>query len=330
MGDVAMAAPVLKSMSENYPDVKIIMLTRDFYAPFFDGIDNVDIHNIELSKQHQGIIGTGKLYNELCSLYNFDAIIDLNDKLYSRLLRLFFKIHRNKVPIYHINKGKKEKKKLTRIASKDKRQLRTSISRYEDVFIEAGFNVKVGDHLIKIKRDIPSKLVFNDNCIGISPFAKHAGKILPLQTVRGFIELMQKNNPKTTIYIYGGGLKEKMAADSLVAWYSNCVSLISTLSLKEEMDIMANLKCMVSMDSSAMHMCSLVGTNVVSIWGATHHYAGFLGLNQNEDEIVGLDLNCRPCSVYGLKPCYKTGDHRYKCLNLITPKDIYDKVSKYL
>ena len=38
MGDVAMVASVLKEFCIRYPDVEIIMVSRPFFSPFFDGI----------------------------------------------------------------------------------------------------------------------------------------------------------------------------------------------------------------------------------------------------------------------------------------------------
>ena len=61
---------------------------------------------------------------------------------------------------------------------------------------------------------------------------------------------------------------------------------------------------MMSMDSAAMHLASLAGVPVVSVWGATHHYAGFLGYGQSEANIVADDIECRPCSIYGNKTMF--------------------------
>jgi ADP-heptose:LPS heptosyltransferase len=76
-----------------------------------------------------------------------------------------------------------------------------------------------------------------------------------------------------------------------------------------------------------MHMASLTATPVVSIWGATHPYAGFLGWNQREDNAIGLDLDCRPCSIYGQKPCHR-GD--YACLTGISPDMILERINRIL
>jgi ADP-heptose:LPS heptosyltransferase len=73
-----------------------------------------------------------------------------------------------------------------------------------------------------------------------------------------------------------------------------------------------------------MHLASLAAVPVVSIWGATHPSAGFLGWGQQADNAIGLDLDCRPCSIYGQKAC-RRGD--YACLSGITPQTIVDKVN---
>ena len=82
---------------------------------------------------------------------------------------------------------------------------------------------------------------------------------------------------------------------------------------------MSQLDVMLSMDSANMHLASLVGAPVVSIWGGTHLYAGFKGWNQKAEDCIQLDLPCRPCSVYGNKACSR-GD--YACMNGITPEQI--------
>ena len=61
---------------------------------------------------------------------------------------------------------------------------------------------------------------------------------------------------------------------------------------------------------------------VISIWGATHPFAGFLGWGQDEKNIVQIDLYCRPCSVFGNKPCYR-GDHA--CMNRIEEEMVFEK-----
>ena len=96
--------------------------------------------------------------------------------------------------------------------------------------------------------------------------------------------------------------------------------------LHNELLLMSRLRVMVSMDSSNMHMAALMGTPTVSVWGATHPKAGFVAWNQPEDSILQLPMPCRPCSIYGKKPCSK-GD--YPCLRQISPQSVVELVMRY-
>jgi len=97
--------------------------------------------------------------------------------------------------------------------------------------------------------------------------------------------------------------------------------------MEQELDFISNLDVMMSMDSAGMHLASLEGVPVVSVWGATHHYAGFLGYGQSEDNIVADSIECRPCSVYGNKPCFRKD---YACLYNIAPATIANKIAEFI
>ena len=129
-----------------------------------------------------------------------------------------------------------------------------------------------------------------------------------------------KQNEK--IILFGGGKKEQEVLEGWAAKYPGVESVAGKYSLAEELEIIRGLRVMVSMDSANMHLASLVGTRVVSIWGATHPKAGFLGFGQSESDCVQRNLKCRPCSIYGKKKC-RYGD--YRCMD-ITPEVIKEKV----
>lgn len=84
---------------------------------------------------------------------------------------------------------------------------------------------------------------------------------------------------------------------------------------------------MLTMDSANMHMAAIAGAPTVSIWGATHPYCGFKGWRQTDDSTLQLPLSCRPCSVFGDKPC-QNGD--LLCLSGIRPEMVYDKIAGFL
>ena len=107
--------------------------------------------------------------------------------------------------------------------------------------------------------------------------------------------------------------------------YSNVTALFGKVRFAGEMEVIAQEDCIISMDSMAMHMASLTATPVVSIWGATHPSLGFLGWGCDPKLTLQAEMPCRPCSVFGAKPC-KWGD--YRCLRVITPEMVLKIVEK--
>ncbi|RZL18177.1 MAG: lipopolysaccharide heptosyltransferase family protein, partial [Pedobacter sp.] len=126
MGDVAMVASVLRELKEQNPDVHLVMVSRAPFEPFFSGIDNLSFHSIKPKQEHKGFAGLYRLYKEL-KQYQADAVADLHDNIRSRLLSLFFRLSGTK--IRRIDKGRSEKKALTRPNNKILKPLKTTVER---------------------------------------------------------------------------------------------------------------------------------------------------------------------------------------------------------
>src|SRR5690606_28433169 len=129
------------------------------------------------------------------------------------------------------------------------------------------------------------------------------------------------------LFIFGGGAEEQKTASQWEVKNNNIISVINKISLSAELQLISHLDLMISMDSSGMHLASLKGITVISIWGSTHPYAGFLGYGQSISDTVQIDLECRPCSIYGNIPCFR-GD--FACMNNLSPLIVVDKVIKKL
>jgi ADP-heptose:LPS heptosyltransferase len=121
----------------------------------------------------------------------------------------------------------------------------------------------------------------------------------------------------------GGGKNEVMILDEWEKEFPGIINLAGKFSFAEELAIISHMDKMISMDSANMHLASLFGVPVVSVWGATHPFAGFYGWAQPSDNAVQIDLYCRPCSVFGNKPCYR-GDHA--CMEQLPKEKIIEKV----
>lgn len=326
MGDVAMVAAVLKELSTQNPTLALVMVSRQLFEPFFKDIPKLSFHAIEPKKKHKGIFGLYQLFKELKS-YQPLAVADLHDNLRSRIICSFFRL--SGLPIKRIDKGRKEKAELVRKKNKVLKPLKLTVERYADVFRLLNFKIKLTHKLNVQKKKLPnSTIALFDNAqkkIGISPFAQHIYKVYPLQKMEILVADLSKLGYQ--IFLFGGGESEKRQAETWQDEHQNVTSLIGKLNLTEELSVISNLDLMLSMDSAGMHLASLMGIKVVSIWGPTHPYAGFLGYGQTIDDCIQIDHPSRPSSIYGNKPCICDVD---ACINMIEPQTIIDKIRRKL
>lgn len=322
MGDVAMVASVLKEFQEQHEDTEIIMVSRVFFRPFFEGIPRLKFHAIDPKYKHKGISGLFSLFNEL-KYYKVDFIADLHNNLRSRFLDLLFKMAGYKIAI--LDKGRKEKKELTRANNKILKPLKSTLERYADVFRKLGFSLNLSHKLSEAHRLIPqgmhSSLLSEKPKIGVAAFAQHSFKVFPLHKMEQIISSLSEKGFQ--IILFGGGEKEKSITEKWAEGKENVISIVGKYSLKEELDIISHLDLMISMDSAGMHMASLVGTRCVSIWGATHPYAGFLGFGQQYEDCIQVDHPNRPSSIYGNKSCLCDG---IEAIDLVSSEMLIEKI----
>ena len=402
MGDVAMTVPVVKSLAQQYPDLRITVLSKPFARTLFDGLaPNVSFMGADIKGEYHGIKGLNALYRRLTAK-NFTAIADLHSILRSSYLRMRFNFDRYRVA--HIDKHRAMRRALTATNNKQLVQLPTPFEGYADVLAQLGYPVninftsifppeggdlkliapfingkskgeakalskeekalgeetgcegaeakilseekegkreeeKVLSEGVEGKREEEEKVLSEkeeeevkaeslkprgEKWIGIAPFAAHKGKIYPLEKMERVIELLLEREPNCRIFLFGGGAEERELLTQWESRHDRCTCALLG-SLYNELVLMSHLDTMVSMDSANMHLASLTGTRVVSVWGATHPFAGFMGWNQSPADAVQTTLPCRPCSIFGNKPCLH-GD--YPCLNSITPEEIVERVLK--
>ena len=322
MGDIAMTAPVIKQLACSYPDLEISMVSRPFAAAFFTkdilGECAQRIRFIGINPkapEYSGVLGLERLYRKLSSEH-YDYVADFHGVLRTHYLRLRFRLAGVRTAV--IDKHRNERRSL--VASGDKKvrhQLPTSFENYADVLRRLGFQLP--------PLGAPQRLANRDSMsIGIAPFAAHQGKVLPVETMERAIQMVIERTPDMQILLFGRGKQEDEVFGRWTEKYPQCRRVTDMAkNLSEELEIMRNLRCMVSMDSANMHLASLVGTRVVSIWGATHPWAGFMGWGQSVDDAIQADLDCRPCSIFGNKPCMR-GD--MVCMKQISAERIVEKI----
>lgn len=341
IGDVAMTIPVLYGLARANPRHRFTLMTkRGMTRMFVNAPSNLEIIGLDFR---------GNPISDYRTLARaVDAVrakargkryfVDLHDVLRSRLLGLICRTRGYKT--LRFDKARRAKRDL--ISHKPGAALVTSnFVRYAAPF----------EHIPGLRPAAPFTSIFpsgkgdpdlfaavtgprrdGEKWVGIAPFAAHEGKIYPPESMRQVIdELAWQGGIR--IFLFGGGSREKAILDQWAAPYDNVISLAgSGLSLHAELSLMSHIDIMLTMDSANMHFAALTATPSVSIWGATAPTTGFApysipGAPTSNTYIQLDDLPCRPCSIFGNKPCALGG---YPCLHRIPPSAVTAAIMAHL
>jgi len=319
-----MTVPVLMAFTEQYPDVKLTGLTREFFKPLFRDLENVSVFHADVKGKHKGVFGLWKLSKELKKL-GIDAVADLHNVLRSNILKFFL----FGIKCVQIDKGRTEKKALT--TGVIFKQLKTTQQRYADVFEKLGFKLELSSPSFPEQSKLNNKtltIVGNDTLkwIGIAPFAAFESKMYPLDLIKEVISTLSKTYK---ILLFGGGQQEVEILNNFQNSFDNVINLAGKLSLSEELDVISNLDIMLSMDSANAHLAATLGKKVITIWGVTHPFSGFAPLNQPEDYALLTDRTKYtkiPTSIYG----NKYPENYKEASRSISSKTIVDKIESII
>ncbi|MGC1241440.1 MAG: glycosyltransferase family 9 protein [Chryseosolibacter sp.] len=327
MGDVALIVPVIRSLVAAHSNVEVTIVTRPKFATLFNDIERVKVFPADVDHTYNGIFGMRELFRALIRKASYDVVIDLHDHLRTKILRTFFRLFFTDVIVF--DKGRKDKEAFSRKTNKITRPLPHTIDRYRAAFSKAGFpfdllpppHFALSESVRKAATEwLEAKaLTKKEKWIGIAPFAMHATKIWPLENYSAVIENILSKTP-AKFFLFGGGEKEIKYFQSLEKKYPEiCVITAGQLKIRQEIALMKHLDVMLCVDSSNMHLASLAGVPVLSIWGGTHPEVGFSPAGKDAEiiQITRDELPCRPCSVYGRESCYIGG---FPCLTRITPE----------
>jgi ADP-heptose:LPS heptosyltransferase len=328
MGDVALTLPVLKGMSEKYPDVEIILVTRKSFEQIFISVENLQFFFPDFTGRHKGFPGLIRLYRDIRGSGRVDHVLDLHDVLRSKMLMEFFTF--SGIPVSVIDKGRKEKGLL--VTGKESRKLKHTVERYKDVFLKAGFDPDItkGPWIVPSPYTVSAVIgktgLTKGLNIGIAPYAVHNLKVWPEEQMISLMHLICDKHP-ARFWLFGGK-EERDRLNILEERIPGSFNVAGKLTFPEELALISQLDFMISMDSANMHLAALTGIKVISLWGGTDPLAGFSAWQQPDDFAVRIpveELICRPCTVYGKGEC-KRGD--FACMNWLTTEKVFQRIEE--
>ncbi len=329
MGDVAMTVPVLLALAQKYPQLRVTILTKTFFAPIFSNLPNVKVCTVDVKDKHKGFFGLFTLFRELWAL-RVDAVADLHQVLRSKLLAGFFRL--SGVKVKAIDKGRAEKKALVRGKSVFK-PLKTTHTRYAEVFGALGLKFELSKHNTKPKEPLPSQFKEllsrrPEQIIGIAPFAAHVGKTYPASLMETVVSSLAATG-KYTIVLFGGGKAENDVFDVWEKKYANTFNIIGLGTFEEELALISNLGSMVAMDSGNAHLAAMYGIPTITLWGVTHPYTGFAPFEQGIENCLLSDRSRFPkipTSVYGNKVPLGYAE----VMQTISPTQVLERIDQLL
>ena len=328
LGDVAMTLPVIRCLYKTYPNLKITFVSRPIFAPLFQEFEEFNFFPTDFEGRHKGINGIWALFQELRTI-PFTAVADLHSVLRTYFLGFFFSVCGYKFKT--IDKGRSEKKALTRGKNKKFQPLTPTVYRYADVFRKLGFPISFELHDFPEKRELPQSILHlyqtdEKKWIGIAPFAGHIGKMYPLDLMQQVINFLQKDH---LIFLFGDGLKEKQRLEVWEKAYKNVFSTPGKINFEDQLNLIAYLDLMISMDSANAHLAANTGIKVLTLWGMTHPFCGFSPFQQSLDHALTLDRNqypLVPTSVYG----NKIPSEYVNAFRSLDPKTVIEKTLEML
>ncbi|MDK9699246.1 MAG: glycosyltransferase family 9 protein [bacterium] len=114
-----------------------------------------------------------------------------------------------------------------------------------------------------------------------------------------------------------GGPDDKQLCEQ-VASAGKGIACGGLLSPRESAAVLAKCAALLTNDSAPLHLGQAVGTPTIAIFGATVPGFGF-GPQAPFDEVIGIELSCRPCAIHGGNQCPMK---HFRCMLNLAPEQV--------
>ncbi|MBG0790866.1 MAG: glycosyltransferase family 9 protein [Desulfovibrionaceae bacterium] len=316
MGDVALTTGVLARRHEAEAD-SFIFVTREANGPLLENHPAV-AEVVALSSQQ--VKEWSRTAAALADEYRGRDLVDLHGTLRSRLLSLRWKGAVKRYPKFGLARRLYDR---TRLDLFRKRLEATTVPQryalaFEDapppardvlprIFLTDAERKAAAERLARFSADAP--------LVALHPYATHPAKEWPRDHWKALAGLLDAAG--IGWFVVGRSNAPLMPGDPRDQ--TNATDLRETCGLLDRADRL------VTGDSGPMHLACGVSTPVTALFGPTARAWGFYPAGPR-DEVLEMDLDCRPCSLHGKKPCRKG----FECMASLTPENVMQAVADRL
>ena len=177
----------------------------------------------------------------------------------------------------------------------------------------------------EVNGEIKSKMENVSEFIVVAPSSIWETKRMPIEKFIELVRQILENTPYTPVII--GSKNDKYLSDQIVNVHgSKVVDMTGRTNLMELSYIISRAKCVISNDSSPIHIASAFNIPTLAIFGATITDFGYTPLSERHT-ISEVSLECRPCGIHGGNICPK---QHFRCMMDQNIEEIFLKLKDLL
>jgi heptosyltransferase-2 len=311
MGDIIYTTPVVRCIKKQVPNAEVHFLTKPAFKYIYDNNPYVD--KLLLLKP-----SLSDTINEI-KAEKYDHVVDLHNNLRTTIIKLRTGIKATTYKKQPIRKWLSLKFKLKLIAP----------THLVDRYLEATKPIGVIndgqpiDYYVKAEHEL-SKLLPASHQNGYIAFvigATHFTKRMPNEKIISICSQL-----KLPVVLLGGNDVKANGDIVASAIGANIYNACGVTSLDESVYLVSQAQSIIGFDTGLTHIAEAFSKPIVSVWGGTvPELLGVQPYMVKEVLVAGIDLDCRPCSKFGLEKC-PLG--HFKCMNDMPEGDIISFVNR--
>ena len=328
IGDVVLSTPVIKALRDAYPDGRIAMMVGPCAREIVEGnpyLDEVIIYDKD--RLQRGIAGNYKFIREL-KKKKFDIAIVLHPTNRTHMVLMLAGIPER------IGYDKKAGFFLTkRIPHTKQFGMKHEIDYSLDILRYIGVKPSVRELYMPInsvsERKIEAILRENgvkdsDTIIAVNPSASCASKRWRVENFAKVANRLAGKYGARIVIISGSA--DKDLGDKLAALITaGCINLSGRTGIGDVASLLKRARLFISNDSGPVHIGCAVGVSVIAIFGRSDRGLSpkRWGPSGKHDLVLHKSAGCEICYAHNCKSAFK-------CLDLITPEEVFAAAEKIL
>jgi heptosyltransferase-2 len=323
LGDLCLLAwslAKLATVDEVREDQRLTLVTKAGYADLLRRVPGVD----------EVVTLAGPRLRDLVSLarqlksHDYTHIIDAHNNLRSHVLLTLLA----RRPRQRLAKDTAARLSLLLLRRQPTKLARTMRDRFDELFPYAQFPTKSSIPTGNSDKSDSSPPLANlagsgpvpGPLLGIAPGARWQTKRWPTSHCAEFLRLFRDASPAPVRFFLGPQEQDWFPGSELARLARELanVQIHASQELTEVATGLADCSLLLTNDSGLLHLAEAVGTPVLALFGPTVSGFGYFPCLP-QSKVIQRDLNCRPCSRNGKRPCWRFDQ---ACLAQITAEQV--------